>query len=543
LIVAGTNKTSSLQLSDVDEFSFYCVSLDPSLESTTTTELEHEVADIATKLQEDFVLIRTRSEFALSFSCKMGQYQDNATAALFKITENLNCDRTLLIVSLPKVNDEEQYPDGTKTSVIIGANINKNENITYRTMCGGFEDNKKQNITDKKPKQQKSKQIEEKRSVPSFLNVSTLTQISSTKDVNVHAPTFQFIPLREGESVESMKLVADVCGYIPFDTALHTLTNLILEKVRDQLKGMARMMSEDRPSVPTPYHFRFPKIPHLFTTIYPITKNAPQNSRGSLETEADFADVRAEYHRRLLLPMDRPLLRCGNALTFTPTGPMTEVLPLPADQLRDVHQTIVGSQQSRVQGRMYLVQGSYLYYHYGQKDVDDRGWGCAYRSLQTLCSWMLLQGYTNSPVPSLTDVQKILVQLKDKPANFVGSNNWIGAFEVNLCLNHLYGVSCKILNVASGSELASKGRELAIHFETEGTPIMIGGGVLAYTLLGVDFNENTGEIKFLILDPHYVGPENIKTIKQSGWCGWKGADLFRKDAFYNLCMPLRPRKI
>jgi hypothetical protein len=34
---------------------------------------------------------------------------------------------------------------------------------------------------------------------------------------------------------------------------------------------------------------------------------------------------------------------------------------------------------------------------------------------------------------------------------------------------------------------------------------MVGGGVLAYTLLGVHFNEQTGEAAFLILDPHYTG--------------------------------------
>jgi hypothetical protein len=36
---------------------------------------------------------------------------------------------------------------------------------------------------------------------------------------------------------------------------------------------------------------------------------------------------------------------------------------------------------------------------------------------------------------------------------------------------------------------------------------MIGGGVLAYTLLGVAWNEDTGEAAFLILDPHYTGGE------------------------------------
>lgn len=39
-----------------------------------------------------------------------------------------------------------------------------------------------------------------------------------------------------------------------------------------------------------------------------------------------------------------------------------------------------------------------------------------------------------------------------------------------------------------------------------------GGGVLAHTILGVDFNEVTGDVKFLILDPHYTGAEDLKVI-------------------------------
>ncbi len=46
---------------------------------------------------------------------------------------------------------------------------------------------------------------------------------------------------------------------------------------------------------------------------------------------------------------------------------------------------------------------------------------------------------------------------------------------------------------------------------------MIGGGVLAYTLLGVDFNDRTGDCAFLILDPHYTGPEDLKRI-HAGVC-------------------------
>jgi hypothetical protein len=40
----------------------------------------------------------------------------------------------------------------------------------------------------------------------------------------------------------------------------------------------------------------------------------------------------------------------------------------------------------------------------------------------------------------------------------------------------------------------------------------VGGGVLAHTILGVDFNDVTGDVKFLILDPHYTGAEDLKVI-------------------------------
>lgn len=64
--------------------------------------------------------------------------------------------------------------------------------------------------------------------------------------------------------------------------------------------------------------------------------------------------------------------------------------------------------------------------------------------------------------------------------------------------------------------------------------------MLAYTLLGVDWNELSGEARFLILDPHYTGEDNIKSVIDKG-CYWKGPELFLSKNFYNFCLPLRPR--
>jgi hypothetical protein len=102
------------------------------------------------------------------------------------------------------------------------------------------------------------------------------------------------------------------------------------------------------------------------------------------------------------------------------------------------------------------------------------------------------------------------------------------------------------MNLSSGAELLTKGKELRDHFLQEGTPIMIGGDLYAHTILGVDYCEEKGDedgLRFLILDPHYPGGDsNIKNILQKGWVAWKDVTMFKADAFYNLCMPLINRE-
>lgn len=57
--------------------------------------------------------------------------------------------------------------------------------------------------------------------------------------------------------------------------------------------------------------------------------------------------------------------------------------------------------------KVYLVQGIYSYHHYMQDRMDDKSWGCAYRSLQTICSWFWQQGYVERPVPTHKDIQQV----------------------------------------------------------------------------------------------------------------------------------------
>uniref|UniRef100_A0A3Q0SRY3 Ufm1-specific protease 2 n=1 Tax=Amphilophus citrinellus TaxID=61819 RepID=A0A3Q0SRY3_AMPCI len=293
----------------------------------------------------------------------------------------------------------------------------------------------------------------------------------------------------------------------------HQLTEM--EKVTlENMKGMTLL-------VPEPVHFLLPEPKGLVTVVYPT--GVP---------DSQLVTLRKELHQQFELPDDRPYFRRSNAYRF-PNEPYKD------GYLRNPH--LVLTHPTLDNGKVYLVQGIYSYHHYMQDRVDDSGWGCAYRSLQTICSWFQQQGYIERSVPTHKEIQQALVDVGDKQASFVGSRQWIGSIEVQAVLNHLLEITSKIMFVSQGSELASKGRELANHFLTEGTPVMIGGGVLAHTILGVAWSETTGQIRYLILDPHYTGAEDLQVITDKGWCGWKGPDFWDQTAYYNLCLPLRPK--
>lgn len=79
-------------------------------------------------------------------------------------------------------------------------------------------------------------------------------------------------------------------------------------------------------------------------------------------------------HEQLCLPLDRPIFRRGNAFSSNPgklVNTHEALPPLPVKQ-----DTIVA-----------IVRGKYTYHHYMQDNFNDDGWGCAYRSMQTIFSW------------------------------------------------------------------------------------------------------------------------------------------------------------
>lgn len=342
-----------------------------------------------------------------------------------------------------------------------------------------------------------------------------------------HAPFMKPTSLTLQTGQAAVILPIDALAYVPLSATKEDILNAIADSVSSVIRAILGVSSTGSAQVT---HYRVLGAQLAVTLVTPSDEN---------ENDEEAVTRRQALHRLLCLPTDRPFFRKFNE------GYVPNVDNFDggcSGRLANVHHGIKGHGLGEGVTE-HIVDGMYLYCHYMQDRFNDSGWGCAYRSMQTILSWCELQNYVHfkdGNLPTHKQIQEALVAVGDKPPTFVGSKEWIGANEVCYALEELTGVSSKILHVSRGSDMESKGRELAKHFDEQSTPIMVGGGVLAWTILGVARNNRTGRTKFLILDPHYEGRDDLKTIQSKGWIGWKAADVFKPDAFYNLCMPLRP---
>ncbi|XP_011311376.1 ufm1-specific protease 2 [Fopius arisanus] len=338
-----------------------------------------------------------------------------------------------------------------------------------------------------------------------------------------YAPVLQHVK-RPFQSLQ-FDINVDTLSIVEGSVNATRLYSILVESVCRNLRLIERSftheLNQEKLKVPEVLHFKPRNCMHLVTVAYP---------RGS--SDEDTRDYRKNLHKVLSFDLSKPLFCRGNAVRFSNDFTSYEPILNPHAAV-----TSLGSGFS-----VSLVKGLYAYHHYMQDKFDDSGWGCAYRSLQTIFSWFRLQGYTGESIPSHRAIQKCLVDIGDKSHNFIGSQQWIGSTEVGFVLETLLGISVRVLCAATGGQMQEQIISLKEHFQYQGTPVMIGGGVLAHTILGVAHNEETDEIKFLILDPHYTGPEDLKTITNKGWCGWKGLNFWKKDAFYNMCLPQIPSR-
>ncbi len=97
-----------------------------------------------------------------------------------------------------------------------------------------------------------------------------------------------------------------------------------------------------------------------------------------------------------------------------------------------------------------------------------------------------------------------------------------------------------ILNFENREQIMENLDQIKNHFKTTKSPVMIGGGSLAYTLLGIRLDElDQSKIQFLIMDPHYIGQDNLSQVtdKKSKAIYWTDQNIFKPKSFYNFLLP------
>ncbi|VDL59716.1 unnamed protein product [Hymenolepis diminuta] len=189
------------------------------------------------------------------------------------------------------------------------------------------------------------------------------------------------------------------------------------------------------------------------------------------------------------------------------------------------------------------------YWHYGAQNTDDRGWGCGYRTLQTIISWFKLNLSLQSTFPDLEDIQSILVSANIVPKSYLKSTNWIGSVEVGAVIHHLTHTDYRIIQVQNGKFTGEHLDHIRKHFELEGAPIMMGGSQdnSSKCILALKEGLDSKSASLLILDPHYYGVSgekepNLEFLWKEGWLKWCKTDSLMETDFYNMCMPMAAYK-
>jgi len=207
-----------------------------------------------------------------------------------------------------------------------------------------------------------------------------------------------------------------------------------------------------------------------------------------------------------------------------------------------------------------VARGLVDYAHYRQENYEDQGWGCAYRTLQTIVAWYWNHGFISSASDrskfqrflTIDEVQQELILLGETTREQLDRNPWISAVEASLVLRSKFRIDSRIIPIFSQAQCVANLRKLVRHFREIGSPVLLAGNLRAMGILGVCMNKDSGEGYLLLLDPHYRGRDDLDEILNKDfdlragkrlprWCSWRSVtEAIQPDTSYSILLPLHP---
>lgn len=169
----------------------------------------------------------------------------------------------------------------------------------------------------------------------------------------------------------------------------------------------------------------------------------------------------------------------------------------------------------------------YKTYHYGDNNINDNGWGCSYRNIQTLISCYKYYYDKYIEVPCINEI----VSFFDKDLKTNKLNDlWLEPYEISIFLkkycnnfdgnNYLFIKNDNDVSRILKTDIAiyTKGdfiindfnNFLLIikkHFNKYKIPIIIDDGIYSYCFILLNDQE------ILLIDPHITNDNNVKKIK------------------------------
>nr|XP_016940349.1 probable Ufm1-specific protease 1 [Drosophila suzukii] len=191
-------------------------------------------------------------------------------------------------------------------------------------------------------------------------------------------------------------------------------------------------------------------------------------------------------------------------------------------------------------GETLTTRGGFTYFRYGCDGHQDAGWGCGYRTLQSAISWIHRRRGCGDHVPSIWEIQQILVALGDKGPKFQGSRDWIGTLEEFYVIDVLHQLPCKIVHARELSSPEILG-QIRSYFEKYQGFIAMGGLSDTSSKAITGYHRSAEDRVFLqVVDPHFVGvPSSGQQLIDQGFVRWVPVDEFPAST-YNLCLILQP---